>query len=76
VIEAYILIEAEPGKTRNLVRQLEDREGILEVSRVYGPCDVVALVEADDASKVNDIINEHIYPVGGVLRTTTCLVLD
>ena len=74
--QAYVLIEVEPGHTRDLVRRLQGREGVVEAAKVYGPCDVVALIEAAEAANLNDVVSRQIHPLEGVVHTTTCLILD
>ena len=45
-------------------------------AKVYGPCDVVALIEAAEAANLNDVVSRQIHPLEGVVHTTTCLILD
>ncbi|MBI3742706.1 MAG: Lrp/AsnC ligand binding domain-containing protein, partial [Chloroflexi bacterium] len=44
MIKAYVLIEAEPGKTLALAERLKALPGVSEVHEVMGPYDIVVEV--------------------------------
>ena len=76
MVKAYILIEMTAGRSRELVEALSGREEILEVDRVTGPYDVVAVLQAESLNQVSDIVYGHIHSLPGVVRTNTCVSLE
>ena len=76
MVKSYVFIEMVAGREADLVGHLESQRPFSEVRRVTGPYDVVAIVEAEDMTNVNDIIVRDIHARAGVIRTTTCVCLD
>ena len=76
MVRCYILIEMVAGNSRNLVNSLQGREVILDVARVTGPYDVIAVLEGQDITEISNIVTETIHTLGGVVRTTTCISLS
>lgn len=79
-MRAYILIETQVGKakgTTESVRALKFSEvNVLSVETITGPYDIIAQVEFADLDKLGAAVAEGIQQVGGVQRTTTCLVIS
>ena len=75
MVRAYVLIEMVAGHSRNLVNSLKGREDILDVARVTGPYDVIAVLEGQDIDEISNTVTEIIHTLGGVVRTTTCVAL-
>mgnify|MGYP001042524104 CR=1 FL=1 len=71
--KAYVLIETAVGKTRDVLMSLRNAPNISVVDAVTGPYDIIAVVEADDLNSVGDLVTGHIHPIGGIVRTVTCL---
>ena len=79
MMRAYVLIEANVGKANEVGRGVRDLNlsdaKVVAVDAVTGPFDVIALLESDDLDKLGRAITDGIQQVGGVQRTTTCLVV-
>ncbi|OGC05065.1 hypothetical protein A2276_03870 [candidate division WOR-1 bacterium RIFOXYA12_FULL_43_27] len=73
---AYILIEALPAKSVDLVAEIRKLPGIRNVHLVTGPYDVIVDVEAPDLKTVGDMVVGKIRATGFVARTVTCIVVD
>ena len=73
--EAYILIDAEKGRAPDVVIELTDKPGILAAKEIWGPHDVIAVVEADNIDTLIHIVKNEIVAADGVIRTDTCLVI-
>jgi DNA-binding Lrp family transcriptional regulator len=73
--KAYILIECNIGRTREVVAGLRNVKTIKSVDAVTGPYDVIAIVEAGTLNEVGDVVTQHIHPIAGITRTVTCLVV-
>lgn len=75
MVKAYVLIEARAGASRNLLRNLGDKQSVISASRVTGPYDVIAVVQEDGLEQVHEFVTEHIHSMQGVLRTTTMVAV-
>jgi len=75
-MKAYILIEIRTGEIRQVVRQLQRLEGVVEASITFGPYDAIAVVEAEDLRAIGEIMASKIQPIPGVLETLTCLAVE
>jgi DNA-binding Lrp family transcriptional regulator len=73
--KAFILIETAVGKNKEIVSNLKQLRGITSVDYVTGPYDVIAIIEADNLNDIGDLVTQHIHPISGITRTTTCLSL-
>lgn len=73
---AYILIEAMPGKAVDLMNMIKDMKGIKLVNIVTGPYDVIAFAEAPDLKTLGEIIVKKIQATGCVARTLTCITVE
>ena len=73
--KAFVLIETEVGKTKDVVVALQKLKGVMSVDTVTGPYDIIAIVEAETLNQIGDIITQIIHPIGGISRTVTCLAI-
>ena len=71
--KAYILIETQVGRSREVVVALRGLEGVTSAEIVTGTVDVIALVEAEDMATVADLVTGRVQAVAGVMRTITCV---
>ena len=71
--KAYILIETNVGKSREVAETLRGLEGIQTVDNVTGPYDIIAVVSATDLAAVGDLVTNRIHVINGITRTVTCL---
>lgn len=73
MVNAYILIETEPGKIKEIVDQLSKLKEVSCSCGVTGPYDVIALIEADDIDRLGDIIMKKVQKIPGIKKTMSCL---
>jgi len=73
---AYILIEAIPGKGMELLKVIKGIQGVKEVHLVTGPYDLITYVEAPDLKLLGDMIVKKIQATGFVARTLTCVRVE
>ena len=73
--KAYLLIQTEIGKTRDVAKTLSDLPGITTVDVVTGPHDIIAEVSGEDMRVIGDLVTGHIHTVTGIVRTVTCLAV-
>ena len=74
--QAYILIEAAPGKAIDLVNAAKALPEVKQAHLVSGPYDVIAFAEADDLKSLGDMVVKKIQATGHVSRTLTCITAD
>jgi len=73
-VNAYILINVEPAKTRAVVEQLQNIRGSV-VHEVLGPYDMVVDLEADTQEDITAILRNKIRPIRGITNKVTCVWL-
>jgi DNA-binding Lrp family transcriptional regulator len=75
VVQAYILIQTEVGRARDVAGQIADIPGVVRVDAVTGPYDVVVLTEANTVDELGKLIVSKVQMVPGITRTLTCSVV-
>lgn len=75
-MKAYVLITIRAGEIREVMRQLQRTEGVLEAHMTFGPYDAVAVVSAPDIKNLGKVISQGIQPIPGVVNTLTCLAVE
>lgn len=73
---AYILIEALPGKAIELVNLVKGMKGVTKVDLVTGPYDVITMVQAEDLQALGEMIVKKIQATGFIARTLTCITVE
>jgi DNA-binding Lrp family transcriptional regulator len=75
VVQAYILIQTEVGKARDVAAAIREIPGVVRVDAVTGPYDVVVLTEARSVDELGKMIVSKVQLVQGITRTLTCSVV-
>ncbi|SDY55536.1 transcriptional regulator, AsnC family [Micromonospora pattaloongensis] len=75
MVQAYILIQTEVGKARDVAGSIADISGVVRVDAVTGPYDVVVLTEARTVDELGKLIVSRVQMVPGITRTLTCSVV-
>lgn len=70
-VKAYVLIVAQPGKTRDVVNAIRKIPQVVESHEVMGPYDIIAEVEANTLPEIPPILSERIRTIDGVESTTS-----
>ncbi|MDA1129581.1 MAG: Lrp/AsnC ligand binding domain-containing protein [Chloroflexi bacterium] len=70
---AYILIETQVGKSRNVITALRSMPGVPSSDIITGDFDIIALVEAADMVSMADLVTGRVQSIPGVIRTITCV---
>ncbi len=73
-VNAYILINVDPARTRAVVEQLQSISGAA-VHEVLGSYDLVVDLEADTHEDLTGILRHKIRPIHGITNTATCVCL-
>lgn len=72
---AYVLIDAEKGQSSSIVIALSEKPGVLAADVIWGPHDVVAIVEADNIDTLMHLVQSDISLIDGIAHTDTCLIV-
>lgn len=75
MVQAYILIQTEVGKARDVAMAIHGLTGVVRVDAVTGPYDVVVLTEARNIDELGKLIVSKVQLVPGITRTVTCSVV-
>lgn len=75
MVQAYILIQTEVGRARDVAAAIADISGVVRVDAVTGPYDVVVLTEAHSVDELGGLIVSKVQLVQGITRTLTCSVV-
>lgn len=70
---AFILIETEVGKVKEVSASLLPIKGVASVDTVTGPYDIIAILEKETLNEIGDLVTGKIHPIPGISRTVTCL---
>ncbi|MEC9013214.1 MAG: Lrp/AsnC ligand binding domain-containing protein [Chloroflexota bacterium] len=73
VARAYILIETQVGKSRDVIAALRALSNVSSVDIITGEFDMIALVEASDMVAMADLVTGLVQSTPGVTRTITCV---
>lgn len=75
MVQAYILIQTEVGKARDVAATVSDLPGVVQVDAVTGPYDVIVLTEAKSVDELGSLVVSKVQGVPGITRTLTCSVV-
>ncbi|MBC8476726.1 MAG: Lrp/AsnC ligand binding domain-containing protein [Dehalococcoidia bacterium] len=73
--KAFVLIETEVGKTRDVVNALQKLKGVNSVDTVTGPYDIIVILQGDSLNDIGNLVTGKIHPISGISRTVTCLAI-
>ncbi len=70
-LKTYVLIVADPGKTKQVYGEIQKIEAITEVHQVMGPYDIVVEFNAGSLQEIPPLLSDHIRAIPGVQSTTS-----
>ena len=73
---AFVTINSESGFMDSVLKELKIIKGVIEAYKVYGVFDIVAKVEAENMTKLNEIVTENIRVLNKVLSTSTMIIRE
>jgi len=75
VVQAYILIQTEVGRSSEVSAAIRQVSGVTQAEDVVGPYDVIARIEAASVDELGQLVISRIQDVKGITRTLTCTVV-
>ena len=76
MVEAYVLIQTEVGKAKQVVEEVRLIDGISQADDVTGPYDIVVRAGAEDVDGLGRLVVARIQSIPGITRTLTCPVIN
>ena len=76
VVQAYILIQTEVGKSSQVAREIAQLHGVTLAEDVTGPYDVIARIEAPSLDELGQNVMAQIQAAKGITRTLTCTIVN
>jgi len=73
---AFVMINAELGSEKELIKELRSIEGVVEANEVYGVYDIVVKVDLPTMDKLKEVISRKIRGLKGVRSTLTMMVIE
>ena len=71
-VKAYVLIEAEVGKTGEVIQSVREVEGVKSADSVAGAYDIVATTEVEDLDALGSLVKQ-LHSISGICKTTTLI---
>ncbi|MGA8903528.1 MAG: Lrp/AsnC ligand binding domain-containing protein [Candidatus Bathyarchaeia archaeon] len=75
VVKAFVLVQAELGRSRSVARAIAKVRGVKMVHAVTGLYDVIAYLEMKDMTTLSELVIRKVQSVKGVERTHTAIVV-
>jgi DNA-binding Lrp family transcriptional regulator len=75
VVKAFVLVQAELGRSRSVARAIARVRGVKMVHAVTGLYDVIAYLEMKDMTTLSELVIRKVQSVKGVERTHTAIVV-
>ena len=73
--KAYVFIETELGKTKQVAEAIRNYEGVVSVDLVTGPYDAIAIVEGATVADIGVLLTDTLQHISGISRTVTCIAI-
>ncbi len=75
-MRAHILVNARPGKVREIARQILDISGVKTANFYWYVPDIFVVAEAANADELNKLVIDKIQSLEGVERTETHIAIE
>jgi DNA-binding Lrp family transcriptional regulator len=73
MVNAIVLIDAEPSRIADLAGRLADVPGVAEVYSVAGEADLVAIVRVRHHDELAEVVTGSVSALPGITRTRTLI---
>ena len=71
--KTFVLINCEPGKETEVLEQLHKIKSVVDIQETFGIYDIVARIESDSQSQLDNIISDQIRQMRNVDSTLTLI---
>ena len=74
-VKAYLLIETQVGKTKEVVEAIGGLAAVISVDTVTGPYDAIATIEGETLNDIGDLVTSKVHSINGISRTVMCVAV-
>lgn len=71
---AYVLFKVSSGTEREVCQKLIEFDEVVQADIIFGEYDVIAKIETQDLSTLEDFVSDKIRTVSNVLVTSTMII--
>jgi len=71
--KAFVLINCKPGKESYILEQLSGMKNVVNAQKTFGAYDIIAKIESDVQSHLDNIITDQIRKLNEVYATLTLI---
>ncbi len=75
-MKAYVLVNARPGKVRDLARQIASIPGVKMANACWGVPDIFVVAEVANADELGKLVIDKVQSLEGVERTETHIAIE
>ncbi len=75
IVKAYVLVQAQLGRSRAVAKAIAKVRGVKMVHAVTGVYDVIAYLEIKDMTTLSALVMKKVQSIKGVERTHTAIVV-
>ena len=75
-MRAYVLVNAEMGKVRDVAKEIASLPGDKMANTCWGVPDIFVVVEVASADELNELVIDKIQALEGVERTETHIAIE
>lgn len=76
MVNAFVLLKAEPSRIAGLASELTEIEGVAEVYSVAGEVDLVAIVRVRHHEQLAEVVTGSISTLEGIVETRTMIAFQ
>ncbi len=76
MFKTFVLINCQPGKEPQVLKQLRKMENVVDTQGTYGVYDIVARIESDSQSQLAHVISDQIRKINNISSTLTLFPTD
>ena len=73
---AYVLINCELGSEEEIIKQLNELEGVTEVHGTFGAYDILSKIESSSVESLRETITWKIRKIDKIRSTLTLMGID
>lgn len=73
-VVAFVLFKVSSGTEREVCQKLIEFDEVLQADIIFGEFDVIAKIETQDLSALEEFVSEKIRTVSNVLVTSTMII--
>jgi DNA-binding Lrp family transcriptional regulator len=70
--KAFVLIETEMGKAKEINGLLRGLKGIVSTDLVTNPYDIIAIIGGGTEKELEDFVSRKLQSIDGITRTVLC----